>query len=219
MTGRELVGRLLPHVGVEPRPGAELELVEHLREDAERFALGLIEAQPAPEPTTGRPIWELVVEDMTARDQLGRRRYGVPLQTHNGRDALIDAYQEALDLCVYLRQAIEERDNGIQEEQVEAMPGASGVRRGDDTARPGYVRAVQTGEPETAARPDDGCEALADEVVAGLLTTEWRRFRRVSTEALNANLTGLSEHYGDVCDLLSELHVQTTGRRPTDGAT
>jgi hypothetical protein len=33
----------------------------------------------------------------------------VPLQAHNGRNALIDAYQEALDLVVYLRQAIEEQ--------------------------------------------------------------------------------------------------------------
>lgn len=110
MTPRELVGRLLPYVGVEPRPGAELELVEHLREDAERFALGLTEAQPAPTASTGRPVWELVIEDMRQRDQTGRRRYGVALQAHNGRDALVDAYQEALDLCVYLRQAIAERD-------------------------------------------------------------------------------------------------------------
>lgn len=29
----------------------------------------------------------------------------------NGRDALLDAYQEALDLVVYLRQVIYERDN------------------------------------------------------------------------------------------------------------
>lgn len=40
---------------------------------------------------------------------MGRARYGTPLQAGNGRDALVDAYQEALDLCVYLRQAIEER--------------------------------------------------------------------------------------------------------------
>lgn len=40
----------------------------------------------------------------------GRRKYGTPLQAHNGRDPLVDAYQEALDLCVYLRQAIAERD-------------------------------------------------------------------------------------------------------------
>lgn len=65
--------------------------------------------QPPPQPTTGRPIWDLVIEDMRARDLQGRAKYGVPLQANNGRDPLMDAYQEALDLCVYLRQAIEER--------------------------------------------------------------------------------------------------------------
>ncbi len=48
--------------------------------------------------------------DMAACDAEGRRKYGVPLQPHNGRDCLVDAYQEALDLTVYLRQAIYERD-------------------------------------------------------------------------------------------------------------
>ena len=47
---------------------------------------------------------------MIERDQLGRERYGVPLQPHNGRDALVDSYQEILDAAVYLRQAIYERD-------------------------------------------------------------------------------------------------------------
>jgi hypothetical protein len=65
--------------------------------------------QPAPLRSTRVPIWELVIADMQERDQVGRERYGTPLQAHNGRDALVDAYQEALDLVVYLRQAIEER--------------------------------------------------------------------------------------------------------------
>jgi hypothetical protein len=39
---------------------------------------------------------------MRARDVVGRERYGVPLTAGNGRDHLIDAYQEALDLAVYL---------------------------------------------------------------------------------------------------------------------
>jgi hypothetical protein len=65
--------------------------------------------QPAPTPG-GTPVWDLVAADMKARDALGRARYGVPLSTRNGRDALVDAYQEALDLCVYLRQLIAERD-------------------------------------------------------------------------------------------------------------
>jgi hypothetical protein len=68
----------------------------------------LNEHQPVPQPSTG-DVWALVLADMEDRRRLGIERYGVPVQAHNGRDALIDAYQEALDLAVYLRQAIEER--------------------------------------------------------------------------------------------------------------
>ena len=66
--------------------------------------------QPAPVANELPAVWPLVIMDMAARDQVGRARYGVPLQPHNGRDALRDAYEEALDLCAYLRQAIMERD-------------------------------------------------------------------------------------------------------------
>lgn len=66
--------------------------------------------QPPPKASDAPPVWPLVVEDMQLRDMVGRQRYGVPLQAHNGRDALVDAYEEALDLAVYLRQAIYERD-------------------------------------------------------------------------------------------------------------
>ena len=66
--------------------------------------------QPAPVANDRLAVWPLVIMDMVARDQVGRARYGVPLQPHNGRDALRDAYEEALDLCAYLRQAIMERD-------------------------------------------------------------------------------------------------------------
>lgn len=54
------------------------------------------------------PIWELVIQDMQDRHESGIKKYGTPLQAFNGRNALIDAYQELLDLCVYLRQKIEE---------------------------------------------------------------------------------------------------------------
>lgn len=69
-----------------------------------------IEDQPPPKAADGPPIWDLVIADMRERDRVGRERYGTPLQANNGRDALVDAYQEALDLAVYLRQAIAERD-------------------------------------------------------------------------------------------------------------
>lgn len=66
--------------------------------------------QPMPTKSDRPAIWDLVIADMQERDQVGRARYGTPLQAFNGRDALKDAYAEALDLAVYLRQAIAERD-------------------------------------------------------------------------------------------------------------
>lgn len=76
-------------------------------------------SRPEPSPVIRsidppRSVWELVILDMQERDKTGREKYGTPLQTFNGRDALIDAYQEALDLVVYLRQAIEERNENRQ---------------------------------------------------------------------------------------------------------
>lgn len=68
-------------------------------------------SQPDPKPNDSIPVWNLVVADMQARDHIGRARYGTPLQAHNGRDALRDAYEEALDQAVYLRQAIVERSD------------------------------------------------------------------------------------------------------------
>lgn len=56
----------------------------------------------------GVSVRGLVGVDLLDRAELGRQRYGVYLQAGNGRDALRDAYEEALDLVMYLRQAIEE---------------------------------------------------------------------------------------------------------------
>jgi hypothetical protein len=50
-------------------------------------------------------IPESLLDDMALRDAFGRQKYGVPLQPFNGRDPIRDAYQEALDLCVYAKQA------------------------------------------------------------------------------------------------------------------
>ena len=67
---------------------------------------------PEPPPTPGdAEVWPLVLEDIAERDRMGRAKYGQPLSTHDGRDSLVDAYQEALDLVVYLRKAIAERDD------------------------------------------------------------------------------------------------------------
>jgi hypothetical protein len=57
-------------------------------------------------------VADLVHSDIESRAELGRERYGERLSIFNGRDSLVDAYQEALDLVMYLRQRIEERNEG-----------------------------------------------------------------------------------------------------------
>lgn len=66
--------------------------------------------QPPPQPGT-TPIFPLVIADLQAREAKGIATYGRSLESWNGRDALWDAYEEALDLAVYLRQVIEERQS------------------------------------------------------------------------------------------------------------
>jgi hypothetical protein len=79
-------------------------------------------AEPHPSEPRGPAIWPLVIidmrtrftfadaliEDATERNLIGSEKYGVPLHANNGRNPLVDAYQESLDLIVYLRQAMEE---------------------------------------------------------------------------------------------------------------
>ena len=66
--------------------------------------------QPFPKVNDKPYIHELVKEDIQSRSNMGKAKYKTRLQPDNGRDSLKDAYEEALDLCQYLRQAIYERD-------------------------------------------------------------------------------------------------------------
>lgn len=91
--------------------------------------------QPPPIATDRRPAWDIVIEyvakrrdenaygstvavvdhviaDMRDRDAIGRQRYGVPLTAGNGRDHLIDAYQEQCDACAYLVAQLDEHGVG-----------------------------------------------------------------------------------------------------------
>lgn len=72
--------------------------------------MSLSNPEPLPQPSDTPPIWDLVMRDMGERKDIGEKKYGMPLRAWNSRDALVDAYQEALDLSVYLRQVIYERD-------------------------------------------------------------------------------------------------------------
>lgn len=89
----------------------------------------LIAPQPAPVHNDHPASWDLVVEDldsrygegdeltdairedMRGRDRFGFEKYGVRIQPHNGRDNLVDAYQELLDSLVYFRSALYEEED------------------------------------------------------------------------------------------------------------
>ena len=69
---------------------------------------------PEPMPRDGKAdVLPAVIVDLKQRSRVGTLKYGTPLQTHNGRNALMDAYQEALDLVMYLKQCLmEQTDQG-----------------------------------------------------------------------------------------------------------
>lgn len=67
-------------------------------------------AKPEPMPKTGRfEVLPAVIADLNARSIMGKEKYGTVLKTDNGRNALMDAYQESLDLAMYLKQELMER--------------------------------------------------------------------------------------------------------------
>jgi len=71
--------------------------------------------EPPPRPNAGPAVWDAVLVDIAERDRIGTAKYGTRLCVGDGRDALVDAYQEALDLVVYLKKAILERDKAKAE--------------------------------------------------------------------------------------------------------
>lgn len=85
-------------------------LAERVAKQSELLSRKAERSQPAPQANSLPAVWDLVLADMVARDKQGEAKYGVRLQPGNGRNNLLDAYQEALDLAVYLRAAIYERD-------------------------------------------------------------------------------------------------------------
>jgi hypothetical protein len=96
-----------------------------------------LEKQPAPKAADGPHIVDIVINELHTRKLHGLDKYGVPLQAHNGRSALQDAYEEASDLTLYLRQALEEERSIEQRlmeerEKIAAYVGSRGDRLSDE---------------------------------------------------------------------------------------
>lgn len=73
-----------------------------------------------PMPTAGRQdvppaVYEAFNATLIRQDRKGRQKYGTPLQTHNGRDAGEDAWQELVDLAQYLTQLRLEHTDALED--------------------------------------------------------------------------------------------------------
>ena len=73
--------------------------------------------QPPPQPGQDVVLFH-VLDDLKRRAEMGAKpeNYGRYLETFNGRDMLWDAYHEALDLCMYLRGELLQRE-ALQRQQ------------------------------------------------------------------------------------------------------
>ena len=56
-----------------------------------------------------KSLFELVKRDLDDRNELGKLQYGKELVSDDKRDFLIEAYQEALDMVIYLKGALLQR--------------------------------------------------------------------------------------------------------------
>ncbi len=72
--------------------------------------------QSLPVPNNQTSCQDLVIADIEDRKALGLRKYGTLLQPFNGRSFLQDAYEEVLDLAVYLRGKLEEERQSASEQ-------------------------------------------------------------------------------------------------------
>lgn len=70
--------------------------------------------EPKPVATHGPSMHDLVMYDLQARKVFGLQKYGTLLQAHNGRNPAQDAYEEVLDLSVYLKQLVNEWNDILQ---------------------------------------------------------------------------------------------------------
>lgn len=68
------------------------------------------DSQEMPVVNSHADIQTQVIADIIARRDVGIERYGTALQPNNGRNALLDAYEEVLDLAMYLKQRLVEDD-------------------------------------------------------------------------------------------------------------
>lgn len=64
---------------------------------------------PKPKKGKAKHTVDMVIADLKERKKAGKKKYGVAHQWDNGRNHILDAYEESLDQTVYLRAELEKR--------------------------------------------------------------------------------------------------------------
>lgn len=139
--------------------------------------------QPAPVPNDRPCIQDMVIADIERRKKIGMERYGTLLQPHNGRDALLDAYEEELDKIQYMKQWIVERtDHRAEGAAAEREKIVGFLRHHADTLEANrdemfefaldMARAIETGaHHDTLPAPPPDIDDDAEELIGRLVTT------------------------------------------------
>ena len=107
--------KLSPSSNLPPKPSPSESLSKTEQSQLRRASDN--EPEPPPLDSNLPATWDLVMEDFKARaceviadmqerHTTGTQKYKKPLTAGDGRNSLVDAYQEALDLVVYLKNEI-----------------------------------------------------------------------------------------------------------------
>lgn len=71
------------------------------------------ENQPNPMHNESVPVITQLHTYFERRAAMGVQKYGTPLQAHNGRDGLVDLFEELIDAVQYCAQVLIERDGKL----------------------------------------------------------------------------------------------------------
>jgi len=105
--------------------------VRKLNDDIERYhkriekrMSDIAAKEPAPTKNNNIPVYVKLITLIADRAEMGKQKHGTHLQANNGRNAMMDALQESIDLNQYLMQKLLETEakNYAEEERHYTFP-------------------------------------------------------------------------------------------------
>ena len=141
----------------------EQTLLEKHAERAELAvpALDMNREQDDPKPGL-QSVTDMVISDLQARRIASIPKYGSELKTYNGRNPMLDAYQELLDLVLYMRQLLAE---GLYEYEVPELPELPDPPEVPELCLCGNPTC---GVPQPEEEYVDGCPTCNDDLYGGI---------------------------------------------------